>query len=113
MLQRPENRHVWIVSDEIYHRLTMDAEVRAPSFASLPEMGSRTIIIDGCSKGYAMTGFRLGETLGAAEDVQWTHCFLPRLLNQSRPSSGCFPNYQAGPARQRSWHKRWLSSRGS
>jgi aspartate/methionine/tyrosine aminotransferase len=60
VLNRPENRHVWIISDEIYHRLSMDGDGVSPSFASLPEMRERTIVIDGCSKGYAMTGFRLG-----------------------------------------------------
>lgn len=49
----------WVLSDEIYTRIVYDNEV-AHSFAALPEMAERTIIMDGFSKTYAMTGWRLG-----------------------------------------------------
>jgi aspartate/methionine/tyrosine aminotransferase len=53
-------RHdVWVNSDEIYVRLTFDG-ASAPSIASLPGMRERTVICDGFSKAYAMTGWRLG-----------------------------------------------------
>ncbi len=48
----------WVLSDEIYARLTYG--LPAPSIASLPGMQERTIIVDGFSKTYAMTGWRLG-----------------------------------------------------
>jgi len=48
----------WVLSDEIYGRITYGVE--APSIASLPGMQERTIILDGFSKTYAMTGWRLG-----------------------------------------------------
>ena len=48
----------WILSDEIYGRITYGVE--AASLASLPGMQERTIILDGFSKAYAMTGWRLG-----------------------------------------------------
>jgi len=52
-------RHdIWILSDEIYFRLAYDEEV--PSIVSLPGMAERTILADGFSKTYAMTGWRLG-----------------------------------------------------
>ncbi len=52
-------RHdLWVLSDEIYTRLVYDGE--APSIVSLPGMAERTIIADGFSKTYAMTGWRLG-----------------------------------------------------
>jgi aspartate/methionine/tyrosine aminotransferase len=52
-------RHDLIVlSDEIYSRLVYDDEFH--SIASLPGMAARTIIADGFSKTYAMTGWRLG-----------------------------------------------------
>ena len=54
-----ERHNVWILSDEIYARLTFDGTF-APSIASLPGMLERTIICDGFSKTYAMTGWRLG-----------------------------------------------------
>jgi len=53
-------RHdIWVLSDEIYTRITFDG-VSVPSIASLPGMRERTVICDGFSKTYAMTGWRLG-----------------------------------------------------
>ncbi len=49
---------VWVFADEIYGRLIYDGEF--VSIASLPGMQERTIISDGCSKTWAMTGWRLG-----------------------------------------------------
>jgi aspartate/methionine/tyrosine aminotransferase len=49
----------WILSDEIYSRMCYDG-VDSPSIASLEGMQDRTIIVDGFSKTYAMTGWRLG-----------------------------------------------------
>jgi aspartate aminotransferase len=48
----------WVLSDEIYSQLVYDGD--APSIATLPGMRERTIIVDGFSKTYAMTGWRLG-----------------------------------------------------
>jgi aspartate/methionine/tyrosine aminotransferase len=49
---------VWVYADEIYSRLVYDGEF--VSIASLPGMAERTIISDGASKTYAMTGWRIG-----------------------------------------------------
>ncbi len=49
----------WVLSDEIYMRIVFDG-LDAPSIAALPGMAERTVIIDGFSKTYAMTGWRLG-----------------------------------------------------
>jgi aspartate/methionine/tyrosine aminotransferase len=49
---------VWIFADEIYSKLVYDGEFT--SIASLPGMRERTIISDGASKTYAMTGWRIG-----------------------------------------------------
>jgi aspartate/methionine/tyrosine aminotransferase len=70
---------VWVLSDEIYTRLVYDAGgAEAPSIASLPGMAERTIIADGFSKTYAMTGWRLGfgimpQPLAAKVDLLLTH----------------------------------------
>ena len=56
--------HVWIYADEIYSRLVYDGEF--VSIAGLPGMRERTIISDGASKTYAMTGWRIGFTANAA-----------------------------------------------
>ena len=50
---------LWVLSDEIYSALTYDDRV-PPSIATLPGMRERTIVVDGFSKAYAMTGWRLG-----------------------------------------------------
>ena len=52
-------RDIWVLSDEIYSRLVFDG-AQAPTIAALPGMAERTIICDGFSKTYAMTGWRLG-----------------------------------------------------
>jgi aspartate aminotransferase len=49
---------LWIISDEIYARILFDGEYQ--SIWTLPGMAERTIIIDGFSKSFAMTGWRLG-----------------------------------------------------
>ena len=57
-----------VLSDEIYSELTYtDKHV---SIASLPGMKERTIYINGFSKAYAMTGWRLGYACGPAEIIQ-------------------------------------------
>jgi aspartate aminotransferase len=67
---------IWVLSDEIYSRLVY--ETPDSSIASLPGMAERTIICDGFSKTYAMTGWRLGygimpELLAERVDLLLTH----------------------------------------
>ncbi|MBO4866558.1 MAG: aminotransferase class I/II-fold pyridoxal phosphate-dependent enzyme [Ruminococcus sp.] len=50
--------NILVLSDEIYSELTYSG--KHVSFASLPDMRERTIVINGFSKAYAMTGWRLG-----------------------------------------------------
>lgn len=49
---------VWVISDELYEHVIFDA--KHISFASLKGMKERTVTINGLSKAYAMTGWRLG-----------------------------------------------------
>jgi aspartate/methionine/tyrosine aminotransferase len=51
--------HCWVMSDEIYARLTYN-NPQVPSIISLPHVTEQTILVDGFSKTYAMTGWRLG-----------------------------------------------------
>lgn len=53
-----EEKDLLVISDEIYAELTYEGEITA--FASLPGMKERTITINGFSKAFAMTGWRLG-----------------------------------------------------
>jgi len=57
-----------VISDEIYSELVYDGHSHI-SFASLPEMYERTITINGFSKAFAMTGWRVGYACGAAEII--------------------------------------------
>ncbi len=52
------DRNIYVLSDEIYHRILYKGVHR--SIATLPGMREKTIILDGFSKTYAMTGWRLG-----------------------------------------------------
>jgi aspartate/methionine/tyrosine aminotransferase len=63
---------VWVYSDEIYSRLCYAGDFH--SIASLPGMRERTIVSDGASKTWAMTGWRLGFAANpvlAPELVRW------------------------------------------
>lgn len=58
-IARAATQHdIWVLSDEIYSRLVYDTQ--AASIITLPGMAGRTVICDGFSKTYAMTGWRLG-----------------------------------------------------
>ena len=58
-----KERDIFVVSDEIYSELSYGREGHV-SIASLPGMAERTIVINGFSKSYAMTGWRLGYAAG-------------------------------------------------
>ncbi len=60
---------ILVISDEIYAELTY-GERRHVSFASLPGMWDYTITLNGFSKAFAMTGWRVGYACGPAEIIQ-------------------------------------------
>ena len=60
-------RDILVMSDEIYAELTYDGD--HVSIASIPGMKERTILINGFSKSYAMTGWRLGYACGPEEII--------------------------------------------
>ncbi len=77
----------WVLSDEIYDRILYEGEHF--SIASLPGMRERTIILDGFSKTYAMTGWRLGygimpEPLAAA---------VAKLMTNSNSCTAAFTQF--------------------
>ena len=62
-------RHdLFVVSDEIYSELTYQGD--HVSIASFPGMKERTVVINGFSKGFAMTGWRLGYACGPREILE-------------------------------------------
>jgi aspartate aminotransferase len=58
---------LWVLADEIYARIVFNGEFL--SIRSLPGMAERTVIIDGFSKSFAMTGWRLGYAVAPAHVV--------------------------------------------
>jgi len=62
------DRNIIVLSDEIYAELTYSN--KHVSFASLPGMKERTILVSGLSKAYAMTGWRLGYACAPKEIMQ-------------------------------------------
>lgn len=60
-------KDLFVISDEIYSELTYGTE--HVSIASLPGMKERTLTINGFSKSYAMTGWRLGYVCGPADII--------------------------------------------
>jgi aspartate aminotransferase len=58
--------HVWILADDMYEHIVFDGR-RFVSFAeAAPQLSDRTLIVNGASKTYAMTGWRLGYGAGPA-----------------------------------------------
>ncbi len=64
-----QKHDLWVLSDEIYSRILFEGEFH--SISSLPGMKERTIILDGFSKTYAMTGWRIGYGVMPAELAVW------------------------------------------
>ena len=63
-----EKHDLIVISDEIYGDLTYGGEEHV-CFSSLPRMKDRTILLNGFSKAYAMTGWRIGYALGNPEVI--------------------------------------------
>ncbi len=68
VLERHPN--LWIISDEIYEHIRYDG-ISCVSFAAVaPQLASRTLTVNGLSKSFAMTGWRLGYACGAVELIR-------------------------------------------
>ncbi|MGB8453406.1 MAG: aminotransferase class I/II-fold pyridoxal phosphate-dependent enzyme [Anaerocolumna sp.] len=63
-----EEKDIFIISDEIYSELTYGK--KHVSIAEFPGMKERTILINGFSKSYAMTGWRLGYAVGPKDIIE-------------------------------------------
>lgn len=62
---------VHIITDDIYHRLMFDGSKRASHILDVaPTLKSRTIVINGASKAYSMTGWRIGWAMGPQKIIQ-------------------------------------------
>jgi aspartate/methionine/tyrosine aminotransferase len=79
------DRNVMVMSDEIYSRLLFDGAQHF-SIMSVPGMQERTILLDGFSKTYAMTGWRMG--YGVMRPDLATH--ITRLMTNSNSCTASF-----------------------
>jgi len=79
----------WVLSDEVYCQMVYDRPFA--SIASLPGMAERTLIIDGCSKTYAMTGWRIGFGVGNVDAIAG----IARLITNSDSCTATFTQHAA------------------
>ena len=84
--------HVAILSDEIYSRQIYDNK-EMPTFFNYPELQERLIVLDGWSKAYAMTGWRMGWSV-------WPEKLIPHITKLAINSFSCVnvPSQFAGIA---------------
>ncbi|MEM7776452.1 MAG: pyridoxal phosphate-dependent aminotransferase [Pseudomonadota bacterium] len=61
-----QHPHVWVLTDDIYEHIVFDGRQAATIAAVAPDLKSRTLTVNGVSKSYAMTGFRIGFCGGPA-----------------------------------------------
>jgi aspartate aminotransferase len=64
------HRHVWVMSDDMYEHIIYDDIAFATFAAVAPDLGNRTLTINGVSKAYAMTGWRIGYGGGPSELIK-------------------------------------------
>ena len=64
-----ERHDLIVLADEVYSELNYADEEPFPSFASFPEFRDRVILLNGFSKSWAMTGYRLGYACGPADVI--------------------------------------------
>ncbi len=72
---------LFVISDEIYEKIIYGHE--HISIGSLPGMAERTVTINGFSKAYAMTGWRLGYLTGPKETMKWVIRLLSHSVSQA------------------------------
>ncbi len=71
--------HVWIFADDMYEHIVYDGFRFATIAEACPDLYERTLTVNGCSKAYAMTGWRIGYAAGAP----WLIKAMAKLQSQS------------------------------
>ena len=71
--------HVWVMADDMYEHIVYDGFVFATIADVVPELAARTLTVNGCSKAYAMTGWRIGFAGGPAPLIK----AMAKLQSQS------------------------------
>ena len=89
VLERPENQHVWIMADDIYEHIVYD-DFRFHTLAEIaPALYDRTLTLNGLSKAYCMTGWRLGYAAGPLSLIK----AMNKIQSQSASSISAFSQW--------------------
>ncbi|GAB4259372.1 MAG: pyridoxal phosphate-dependent aminotransferase [Deferrisomatales bacterium] len=81
-----QGRDVLVVSDDIYHKLVYDGARFASLLHAAPDLSERVVVVNGVSKTYAMTGWRIGYAAGPAPLIQ----AMEKLQSQSTSNPTSF-----------------------
>lgn len=77
---------IWLISDEIYEKLLFDDSVHISPARENSDMRKRTIVISGASKGYAMTGWRVGVVAGNKK-------IIAAMMTLQGQTTTCLPEF--------------------
>ncbi len=77
---------IWVISDEIYEKLLFDGHKHYSPAALNADMQERTIVISGASKGYAMTGWRVGVVAGNSK-------IISAMIKLQGQQTTCLPEF--------------------
>ncbi len=103
VVQFCEKKDIWLIMDDIYHRLIFDGRkpVNCFKYAKKQDENSKIILVNGVSKQYAMTGFRIGWAVGnkkvieAMSNIQGHQTSGPSVLLQ-KAAVGALNGIQSG-----------------
>lgn len=100
--------HVWILADDMYEHLVFDDFQFATIAEVCPSLYDRTLTMNGCSKAYAMTGWRIGFAGGP----EWLIKAMAKLQSQStsNPSSISQAAAVAALTGDQSFLKEWVAA---
>ncbi|WP_375403197.1 pyridoxal phosphate-dependent aminotransferase [uncultured Sphingomonas sp.] len=85
--------HIWVLADDMYEHIVYDGFEFATMAEVCPDLYDRTLTVNGCSKAYAMTGWRIGFAGGAP----WLIKAIAKLQSQST-SNPCSVSQAAATA---------------
>jgi aspartate aminotransferase len=85
VLMKPKNKHVWVLTDDMYEHLLYDGHTFCTPAEVEPGLYDRTLTMNGLSKAYCMTGWRMGYAAGPEALIK----AMSKLQSQStsNPSS--------------------------
>lgn len=75
--------HIYVLSDDIYNRLIFNGEVAPHILQVAPDLKSRVLVMNGASKTYSMTGWRVGWALGPREWIKAMNNFQSQSVSQA------------------------------